>query len=204
VQIQGLLKTCHVLVLGGGLAYTFLKALGIPIGSSLCEESMIDTAKELMAYAEANGKQLVLPVDAVCAAKFPSAPMDKSETKTVDMIVGSEGIPDGWMGLDVGVKTVDKFIDALKGSTKLVFNGPMGVFEVVPFDEGTRGLVDGICDLTKQGTVTVVGGGDSVAALEAFGKTGDVSYVSTGGGATLELLGGDKLPGVEAIPDFVA
>lgn len=203
-QIQGLLKSCDVLVLGGGLAYTFLKALEIPIGSSLCEESMIDTAKELMAYAEANDKQIVLPVDAVCAASFPSKPMDKKDTKTVDMVPGSAGIPDGWMGLDVGQKSIDKFMESLEGSTKLVFNGPMGVFEVVPFDEGTRGLVDGIAALTKEGTVSVVGGGDSVAALEAFHKTDQVSYVSTGGGATLELLGGDKLPGVEAIPDFKA
>lgn len=200
--IHGLLSSTNTLVLGGGLAFTFLKALGIPIGSSLVEETMIGTAKELMEQAEREGKQIVIPVDAVCSKTFPSKPMDKADTITVDMLPGSEGIPDGWMGLDVGPKTVAKFVDALKGSTKLVFNGPMGVFEVVPFDEGTRGLVDGIAVLTKEGTITVVGGGDSVAAMEAFGKTQEVSYISTGGGATLELLAGDKLPGVEAIMDF--
>lgn len=200
--IQGLLGSTDVLVLCGGLAFTFLKAMGIPIGSSLVEESMIDTAKDLMAQAKAAGKQLVVPVDSVCAQSFPSKPMDKSETRTVDMLVGSAGIPDGWMGLDAGPKSVAKFLEALQGSTKLIMNGPLGVFEVPPFDEGTRGLVDGIEALTKAGTISVVGGGDSVAALEAFGKTDAVSYVSTGGGATLELLAGDKLPGVEAIADF--
>jgi phosphoglycerate kinase len=200
--IQGLLGTTNTLVLGGGLAFTFLKALGIPIGTSLVEESMIDTAKQLMDKAQRDGIQMVIPIDAVCAKTFPKGPIDKSETIIVDTVPGSNGIPDGYMGLDAGPKTIALFLEALAGSTKLVFNGPMGVFEVVPFDEGTRGLVDGIANLTKSGTITVVGGGDSVAAMEAFGKTNEVSYISTGGGATLELLAGDKLPGVEAISDF--
>lgn len=200
--IEGLIGSTNTLVLGGGLAFTFLKALGIPIGSSLVEESMIETAKALMERADREGKHIVIPCDAVCAAKFPSAPMNKADTITVDMVEGSTGIPDGYMGLDVGPKTIEKFAAALKGSTKLVFNGPMGVFEVPPFDEGTRGLVDTIALLTKEGTTTVVGGGDSVAAMEAFGKTSEVSYISTGGGATLELLAGDILPGVAAIEDY--
>lgn len=200
--IQGLLSNTDVLVLCGGLAFTFLRAMGLSIGDSLVEESMVDTARDLMAQAQAAGKQLVVPVDSVCAQSFPKGPMDKADTKTVDMTPGSEGIPDGWMGLDAGPKSIARFMEALKGSTKLIMNGPVGVFEVTPFDEGTRALVDGMEALTKEGTITVVGGGDSVAALEAFGKTGAVSYVSTGGGATLELLAGDLLPGVEAIANY--
>jgi phosphoglycerate kinase len=199
--IKGLLKTVDTLILGGGLAYTFIKAMGVDIGNSLVEDSMVDTAKALMKEAEEAGKQLVLPVDAVCAAAFPKTPMSKDETVEFDLV--GEGIAAGYMGLDIGPKSLARFKEALKGSTKIVFNGPMGVFEVSPFDEGTRGLVDLLEDLThNQGVVTVVGGGDSVAALEQFGKFDAVSYVSTGGGATLELLAGDELPGVTAIPDL--
>jgi 3-phosphoglycerate kinase len=189
------------LVLGGGLAFTFLKAQGISIGSSLVEESMVETAKELLAEATRTGKTVVLPVDAVCSKSFPKSAMKKEDTKTFDLTVDA-GIEDGWMGLDAGPKSLKLFHESLKGSTKLVMNGPLGVFEVEPFDEGTRGLVKILETLTNEGTVTVVGGGDSVAALEAFGKVDSVSYVSTGGGATLELLAGDILPGVAAIEDF--
>lgn len=200
-MIKGLLDTVDVLVLGGGLAYTFAKAQGIPIGDSLCEEDMVGTAAELLKEAEEKGKKMVLPIDAVCAPGFPKKPMKLADTKTFDMVPGA-GIEDGWMGLDVGPKTVALFDDALSGCAKVVFNGPMGVFEVVPFDEGTKCLVDVLEKITKEGTVTVVGGGDSVAAMEQFGKTDVVSYISTGGGATLELLAGDELPGVTAIADF--
>jgi phosphoglycerate kinase len=199
--IKGLLKTVDTLVLGGGLAFTFLKAQGISIGSSLVEESMVETAKELLAEATRTGKTVVLPVDAVCSKSFPKSAMKKEDTKTFDLTVDA-GIEDGWMGLDAGPKSLKLFHESLKGSTKLVMNGPLGVFEVEPFDEGTRGLVKILETLTNEGTVTVVGGGDSVAALEAFGKVDSVSYVSTGGGATLELLAGDILPGVAAIEDF--
>jgi phosphoglycerate kinase len=199
--IKGLLNTVDTLVLGGGLAFTFLKAQGISIGSSLVEESMVETAKELLEEAARTGKTVVLPVDAVCSKSFPQSAMKKDDTKTFDLTVGA-GIEDGWMGLDAGPKSLVLMHESLKGSTKLVMNGPLGVFEVEPFDEGTRGLVNILETLTNDGTVTVVGGGDSVAALEAFGKVKSVSYVSTGGGATLELLAGDILPGVEAIADF--
>ncbi len=198
--IKGLLDSVDVLLLCGGLAFTFLRAMDIPIGSSLVEESMVDTAKEFIEHAKANGKQLVVPVDAVCAASFPSGPMDKGDTITVNTVAGGTGIPDGYMGLDAGPKSVALFLESLQGVTKLIMNGPLGVFEVPPFDEGTRAFIDGIESLTKeQNMISVVGGGDSVAALEAFGKMDAVSYVSTGGGATLELLAGDLLPGVEAI-----
>ena len=221
--IRGLLKQVDTLILGGGLAFTFLKAQGIPVGSSMVEESMIGTALELLEEAKANGKNLVLPVDAVCAKSFPQGPMKLEDTKTFDLVPGA-GIKDGFMGLDVGPKTVATFAGALDGMSKVVFNGkldvncvtnqsfepraykyavdstgPMGVFEVVPFDEGTRGLVNVLADITSRGCVTVVGGGDSVSALAVFGKTDDVSYISTGGGVSLELLAGDPLPGVEAI-----
>jgi phosphoglycerate kinase len=201
--IKGLLNSVDILVLGGGLAFTFLKAKGVNVGDSLLEEDLVETAKELMEEAAAKGKTLVIPVDAVCSSEFPKGPMEMSQTKTFDVSEGSSGIEDGWMGLDAGPKTLELVRAALTGTNKLVCNGPMGVFEVVPFDEGTRTLVQIMKDLTQSGTVTVVGGGDSVAALELFGETKSVSYVSTGGGATLELLAGDVLPGVSAIGDVV-
>jgi len=197
--IQGLLNNVDNLILGGGLAFTFLKAKGINIGTSLVEESMLETAKDLLAQAEAAGKQIYLPIDAICAQGFPKEPM--VDTKTFQMTEGN-GIEDGWMGLDCGAATIESFKGALAESSKICFNGPMGVFEIAPFDQGTRMLVDELEKVTRNGTITVVGGGDSVAALAAFDKTASVTYVSTGGGATLELLAGDKLPGVEIIPDF--
>mmetsp|Transcript_26854 Transcript_26854/g.47360 ORF Transcript_26854/g.47360 Transcript_26854/m.47360 type:complete len:438 (-) Transcript_26854:127-1440(-) len=199
--IKGLINQVQILVLGGGLAYTFAKAQGISIGTSLCEEEMVETAKQLIEEAKSKGKTLLLPIDAVCAKSFPSGPMSKEDTKTFDLVPGG-GIEEGWMGLDVGPKTSALFKDGLAEATKIIFNGPMGVFEISPFDEGTKALVDALEEDTKKGAITVVGGGDSVAALEQFGKTDAVSYVSTGGGATLELLSGDVLPGVAAISDF--
>ena len=154
-----------------------------------------------MEQAERDGKKLVIPVDNVCAQSNPKGPMDKADTKVFDMLPGG-GMDDGWMGLDAGPKTMALLKESLSDCTKIVMNGPCGVFEVPPFDEGTRGLVQILKELTQKGTITVVGGGDSVAALEAFGETKAVSYVSTGGGATLELLAGDILPGVAAIADY--
>lgn len=199
--IKGLLNSVDVLVLGGGLAFTFLKALGVTIGTSLLEEDMIGTAKEIMEQAEKEGKEILLPVDSVTTEAFPSGPMDEKDTQVFDMVPGG-GIPDGRMGLDCGPKTIAKFEGSLGTCTKICFNGPMGVFEIPPFDKGTRALVDVLASLTEKGCVTVVGGGDSVAAVKTFGKMEAVSYVSTGGGATLELLAGDKLPGVEIIENF--
>jgi phosphoglycerate kinase len=199
--IKGLLNQVQILVLGGGLAYTFAKAQGISIGNSLCEEEMVETAKELIKEAELKGKKLVLPIDAICSREFPKGEMKLEDTKTFDMSPGN-GIADGWMGLDVGPKTAALFDQVLMTATRVVFNGPMGVFEVSPFDAGTKAMVDTLEAVTKKGAITVVGGGDSVAALEQFDKIDAVSYVSTGGGATLELLAGDILPGVAAITDF--
>lgn len=199
--ITGLVNQVHILVLGGGLAYTFAKAKGITIGNSLCEDDMVETAKQILADAEKNGVKLLLPVDAVSSKSFPSGPTSLNDTKSFDLVAGG-GIEDGWMGLDVGPKTSTLFKEGLSEATKIIFNGPMGVFEIEPFDIGTKALVDTLEQNTKDGAITVVGGGDSVAALEKFGKTEAVSYVSTGGGATLELLAGEVLPGVAAISDF--
>jgi len=200
--ITGLVNQVQILVLGGGLAYTFAKASGIQIGTSLCEEDMIETAKEIMANAKDKGVKLLLPVDAVCSKAFPSDPMPLHDTRTFDLDARS-GVDDDWMGLDIGPKTSTLFKEGLSEATKIIFNGPMGVFEIEPFDTGTKALIDVLEENTKKnGVITVVGGGDSVAALEKFGKSEAVSYVSTGGGATLELLAGDVLPGVAAISDF--
>jgi phosphoglycerate kinase len=199
--ITGLVNQVDILVLGGGLAYTFAKANGIKIGTSLCEDDMIETAKAIIVDAKKKGVQLLLPIDAVASKSFPSGPMSINDTKTFDLVAGG-GIDDNWMGLDVGPKTSAHFKEGLSEATKIIFNGPMGVFEIEPFDTGTKALVDTLEENTKSGAITVVGGGDSVAALEKFGKTNAVSYVSTGGGATLELLAGDVLPGVAAISDF--
>ena len=199
--ITGLVNQVQILVLGGGLAYTFAKAKGINVGDSLCEDDMVDTAKKIMEDAEKKGVKLLLPVDVVGTTSFPSGPMSLDDTKSFNMVQGA-GVDDGWMGLDVGPKTSALFKEGLAEATKIIFNGPMGVFEVEPFDIGTKALVDALEEHTKNGAISVVGGGDSVAALEKFGKTDAVSYVSTGGGATLELLAGDVLPGVAAISDF--
>jgi len=198
--IKGLLSKCDVIILSGGLAFTFAKAKGISIGSSLCEDDMVGTANDLFAEADAVGCRLVCPVDAVCAPGFPKEPMDLKDTKLFEMVPG-KGIEDGWMGLDVGSATLEVFREAMDGATKVLFNGPMGVFEIEPFHIGTKGLVDILEDITAKGVITVVGGGDSVAALAQFNKTESVTYVSTGGGASLELLAGDELPGVTSIGD---
>jgi len=199
--IKGLVNQVQILVLGGGLAYTFAKARGIKIGTSLCEDDMVDIAKEILADAETKGVKVLLPVDAVATKSFPSGPMSRDDTTVFDLVPGG-GIDDDFMGLDVGPKTSVIFKQGLSEATKIIFNGPMGVFEIEPFDDGTKALVDALEEVTKNGAITVVGGGDSVAALEKFGKTDAVSYVSTGGGATLELLAGDVLPGVVAIADY--
>jgi phosphoglycerate kinase len=200
--ILGLLNQVDTLILTGGLAFTFIRAQGIPIGSSLVEDTMVETALDILQQAQAKNKTIILPIDAVCSKTFPKGEMSKADTKTFDLIVGGAGIEDGWMGLDAGPKTCALFEKGLEHATKIVFNGPAGVFEIKPFDEGTKALVDILEAKTKAGCITVVGGGDSVAALEVFGKTQAVSYVSTGGGATLELLAGEVLPGVAAIADY--
>jgi len=190
--LEALLDKCDTIIIGGGMVFTFLKAKGFGVGSSLVEDDFVETAKEVMAKAEKLGKKILLPSDIVIADKF--AP--DAETK----IVSAEEIPDGWMGLDNGPATTAEQKEALSECKTIIMNGPMGVFEFEKFAAGTMNLVNILADLTKEkGAVTIIGGGDSVAATEQSGRAGDMSHISTGGGASLELLEGKVLPGVAAL-----
>jgi len=197
--ISALLAKVDTLVLGGALAFTFLKAKGVATGSSLVEDNMLATARDLMQLAEQQGKDIVLPIDAICAQSFPSEGITQ-EIRTC-VLDCEHGIEDGWSGFDIGEATLDLFKARLEGTSKTIFNGPMGVFEINPFNKGTNGLINILAALHHEGATVVVGGGDSVAALEAINMTSEMTYVSTGGGASLELLSGCILPGIAAIPD---
>lgn len=192
--LDALLDKCDKVIIGGGMVFTFLKAKGYGVGDSLAEDEYVQTAKDLMAKAEKMGKEILLPSDIVIADKF-----DKdAETK----IVAVDAIPDGWMGLDNGPETTKEQKAALSDCQTIIMNGPMGVFEFDKFAAGTKGIVDIMADLTKEkGVTTIIGGGDSVAATEKFGRASDMSHISTGGGASLELLEGKVLPGVAALND---
>jgi phosphoglycerate kinase len=192
--LEALLDKCETIVIGGGMVFTFLKAKGLNVGTSLVEDDFVETAKKVMAKAEAMGKQILLPVDIVVADKF--APDAESK------VVAFDAIPDGWMGLDNGPKTTEQQKEALSKCKTIIMNGPMGVFEFEKFNKGTFGIVNILADLSKdKGVVTIIGGGDSVAATEQSGRAGDMSHISTGGGASLELLEGKILPGVVALDD---
>ena len=184
--IENLLKKVDALLIGGAMAFTFIKAMGHEIGKSLCEADQIETAKKLMASAKASGKTLMLPVDVVCAPEIKEG----VAVKTVDI----KSIPADQLGLDIGPKTVEAFAAELKKAHTVLWNGPMGVFETKPFDVGTRKVAE---VLTTLKATTVVGGGDSVAAIEQMGAADKVTHVSTGGGACLEFLEGLTLPGIE-------
>jgi len=192
--LDALLDKCDTVIIGGGMVFTFLKAQGLEVGTSLVEDDFIDTAKEVLAKAEKLGKTILLPSDIIVADKF-----DKdAETQVVD----ADKIPVGWMGLDNGPKTTAEQKEALSTCKTVIMNGPMGVFEFEKFNKGTFGIVDILADLTKEtGAITIIGGGDSVAATEQSGRAGDMSHISTGGGASLELLEGKVLPGVAALND---
>merc|ERR1712130_417186 len=192
--LESLLDKCEKVIIGGGMVFTFLKAKGCEVGTSLVEDDFVDTAKEVMAKAEKLGKEILLPSDIIVADKF-----DKdAETHIVD----ADKIPEGWMGLDNGPATTEEQKEALSDCKTVIMNGPMGVFEFEKFSKGTFGIVDILADLTKEkGAVTIIGGGDSVAATEQSGRAGDMSHISTGGGASLELLEGKVLPGVAALND---
>jgi len=192
--LDALLDKCDKVIIGGGMVFTFLKAKGYNVGTSLVEDDFVETAKEVMAKAEKLGKQILLPSDIVIADKF--APDAESK------IVPADQIPDGWMGLDNGPKTTEEQREALSDCKTIIMNGPMGVFEFEKFSKGTFAIVDILADLTKEkGAITIIGGGDSVAATEQSGRAGDMSHISTGGGASLELLEGKALPGVVALND---
>jgi len=192
--LEALLDKCEKVIIGGGMVFTFLKAKGYGVGTSLVEEDFVDTAKEVIAKAEKLGKQILLPVDIVVADAFSA----DANTQTVPF----DAIPDGWMGLDNGPVTTAVQKEALSECKTIIMNGPMGVFEFEAFNKGTFGIVDILADLSKDGdAVTIIGGGDSVAACEQSGRAGDMSHISTGGGASLELLEGKVLPGVAALAD---
>jgi len=191
--LEALLEKCEKVIIGGGMVFTFLKAKGLPVGTSLVEDDFVDTAKSVLAKAEELGKEIILPLDIVCADAFAA----DANTKTVPVYE----IPDGWMGLDNGPGTTAAQRVALSECKTVIMNGPMGVFEFEAFNKGTFGIVDILADITKDGAVTIIGGGDSVAACEQSGKASEMSHISTGGGASLELLEGKVLPGVAALAD---
>ena len=192
--ISNLLEKCDTLIIGGGMAYTFLKAKGYEVGTSLVDNEKIDYCKEMMAKADKLGKKLLLPVDAVIAASFPDpidAPIEVS-------VVDSDKIPADMMGLDIGPKTEKLFADAIDGAGTVIWNGPMGVSEWDNFASGTIAVAKAIAD---SGAISIIGGGDSVAAVTKLGFADQMSHISTGGGASLEFLEGKELPGIAALQD---
>lgn len=191
--IETLLDKCDKLLIGGGMIFTFYKAQGLSVGGSLVEEDKLDLARSLMAKAQEKGVQLLLPVDVVVADKF--APDANAKTVAID------AIPDGWMGLDIGPESVKQFEEALADCRSVIWNGPMGVFEFDQFAVGTEAIARSLAGLTRKGATTIIGGGDSVAAVEKVGVASEMSHISTGGGASLELLEGKVLPGVAALDD---
>jgi len=192
--LDALLDKCDKVIIGGGMVFTFLKAKGLNVGTSLCEDDFVETAKDVMAKAEKLGKEIILPVDIVIADAFSA----DANTKVVPV----DEIPDGWMGLDNGPDTTAAQKEALSTCKTVIMNGPMGVFEMEKFAAGTFGIVDILADITKDGAITIIGGGDSVAACELSGRAKEMSHISTGGGASLELLEGKVLPGVAALAEL--
>ena len=193
--VKNLLNKVDTLIIGGGMAYTFKKALGVKVGASLCEDEQVEYCKEMIETAKAKGIRLLLPVDNVIADKFP-AEKDASDVK-LDTCEGD--IPDGWMGLDIGPKTVELFGEAVRGAKTVVWNGPMGCFEFAPLAKGTYGVCDAVATVKAGGGTSIIGGGDSVSAVKKSGKAAEMSHISTGGGASLEFLEGKTLPGVAAL-----
>jgi phosphoglycerate kinase len=181
------------LIIGGGMAFTFIKAKGGQIGNSLVELDRLDLALQLMAKAKVKGVNLLLPVDVIAANTFGN--------DAEKMEVSSDNIPEGWLGLDIGPKAVEAFVSTIKSAKTILWNGPMGVFEMPSFAKGTLAIAESVAEATQNGAYSLVGGGDSVAAVTQVGLSDAVSYVSTGGGALLEMLEGKVLPGVKAISE---
>jgi phosphoglycerate kinase len=190
--IDNLLTKVDAILIGGGMAYTFLKAKGQEIGKSLLEADKIDVAKQALAKAEAKGVRFLLPVDHVLANKFAA----DAKTQVFD---GDGAFPAEWMGLDIGPKTVALFANEIGEASTIVWNGPMGVFEMAPFAVGTTKIAKAVA--ANQDATSIVGGGDSVSAVKKAGVADQITHISTGGGASLEFLEGKKLPGVEALTD---
>ena len=188
--IENLIAKVDTLIIGGGMAYTFFKAQGLNIGTSICEDDKMELANELLAKAKANGVNFLLPVDNVIADKYD----ENADYKVVD----SAAIPDGWMGLDIGPKTTELYAKAVADAATVVWNGPMGVSEWANFANGTRGVAKALADSSA---ITIIGGGDSAAAVETLGFADQITHVSTGGGASLEFLEGKSLPGIACLND---
>ncbi|MBK9760942.1 MAG: phosphoglycerate kinase [Flavobacteriales bacterium] len=189
--LENLIGTCDELIIGGGMANTFIKAQGGQTGASLVEEDLLETARTIIKKAADKGVKLHIPTDAVVADAF-------AETANTDQCAG-DAVPDGWMALDIGPKSIEAFRTAVLRSKTLLWNGPMGVFEMKPFQQGTIAIATAVAEATSKGAFSLVGGGDSVAAVNQFGLADKISYVSTGGGAMLEYLEGKVLPGIAAV-----
>ena len=189
--VENLLKIADHIIIGGGMAYTFFKALGGEIGDSLCENERLGTCKEIVERAKTLGVEIHLPIDSKIANKFASDAETRNQKSTA--------IPEGWMGLDIGTETIKSFTKVLMNSNTILWNGPMGVFEMDAFAHGTKSIAEAVAKATKNGAYSLIGGGDSAAAVQKFGFASQVSYVSTGGGALLEYFEGKELPGISAI-----
>ena len=188
--INNLIEKVDTLIIGGGMAYTFFKALGNSVGTSLCEDDKVELAKEMMAKAEAKGVKFLIPVDNKLGKEY--------DENTETMYCDSDRIPDGWMGLDIGPKTQELFANAIKGAGTVVWNGPMGVSEWKSFASGTEAVANAVAE---SGAISIIGGGDSAAAVEKLGFADKMTHISTGGGASLEFLEGLELPGIACLQD---
>ena len=188
--INNLIEKVDTLIIGGGMAYTFFKAQGHNIGTSLCEDDKLDLANEMIAKAKAKGVNFMIPVDNVVATEYD----ENAENKVVE----STAIPEGWMGLDIGPKTRENFANAIKGAGTVVWNGPMGVSEWKNFAAGTEAVAAAVAE---SGAISIIGGGDSAAAVEKLGFADKMTHISTGGGASLEFLEGKDLPGISCLLD---
>lgn len=189
--IKNLLNFADNIIIGGGMAYTFFKAQGGSIGNSLCEDDRLELTLEILEEAKNKGVNIILPKDSVISSEFSN----DAEIK----VSQSSDIPDGWMGLDAGPEAVEEFKEVLQKSKTILWNGPVGVFEMSNFENGTKSVAKSLVEATKEGAFSLIGGGDSAAAIKKFGYTDAVSYVSTGGGALLEYFEGKTLPGIAAI-----
>jgi phosphoglycerate kinase len=189
--IENLMERATDIIIGGGMAYTFMKAMGGKIGNSLCEDDRLEKANELLEMANKKGVCIHLPADSIIADKFDAAANVSGAL--------SNNIPDGWMGLDIGQMACETFKKIIQHSKTILWNGPMGVFEIKKFQHGTKTIAEAVAAATQKGAFSLVGGGDSVAAVNEFNLADKVSYVSTGGGALLEYFEGKELPGIAAI-----
>ena len=188
--ISNLIDKCDTIIIGGGMAYTFMKYLGHNIGTSLLEADWVDKAGEMMQTAKDKGVKFLIPIDNRCGKEY------KEDTEV--LVCKSDDIPDGWMGLDIGPKTEELYAEAVKGAKTVFWNGPMGVFEFDNFAHGTQAIAEAVAEAD---CTSIIGGGDSVAAVNKFNLADKMSWISTGGGASMELVEGKALPGVEALLD---